>query len=50
MMIKSVIKIIEWPDLIKTPVSNKLEIYLNYVKDVNERKLEIIRKRKMEKF
>ena len=33
------IKIIEWPDLIKTPLSNKLEIHLKYVKNNNERKM-----------
>ena len=36
------IKIIEWPDLIKTPLKNKLEIYLNYAVNDNEREMEII--------
>jgi len=35
------IKIIEWPDLIKTPLNNKLEINLEYGKNDNERKMKI---------
>ena len=35
------IKIIEWPDLIKTPLTNKLEIHLEYGKNDNERKMNI---------
>ena len=35
------IKIIEWPDLIKTPLTNKLEIHLKYGKNNNERKIKI---------
>ena len=35
------IKIIEWPDLIKTPLTNKLEIYLEYGENDNERKMSI---------
>ena len=34
---KESIKIIEWPDLIQIPLDNKLEIYLKYVKNENER-------------
>ena len=30
------IKVIEWPDLIKTPLENKLEIYLEYGQYENE--------------
>ena len=33
------IKIIEWPQLIKTNVKDKLEIYLSYTSKENERKL-----------
>ena len=33
------VKIIEWPDLIKTPLSNKLEIHLEYGKNDYERKM-----------
>ena len=36
---KKNVKIIEWPDLIKTPLTNKLEIYLEYVENDNERKM-----------
>ena len=35
------VKIIEWPDLIKTPLTNKLEIYLEYGEKDNERKMRI---------
>jgi tRNA threonylcarbamoyladenosine biosynthesis protein TsaE len=35
------IKIIEWPDLIKTPLTNKLEIHLEYGKNDNERKIKM---------
>tara|TARA_B100002019_G_scaffold203330_1_gene176349 strand:+ start:227 stop:679 length:453 start_codon:yes stop_codon:yes gene_type:complete len=35
------VKIIEWPDLIKTPLINKLEIYLEYGKNDSERKIKI---------
>ena len=34
------IKVIEWPDLIKTPLENKLEIYLEYGQNENERIIE----------
>ena len=35
------VKIIEWPDLIKTPLTNKLEIHLEYGENDNERKINI---------
>ena len=35
------IKIIEWPDLIKTPLTNKLEIHLDYGENDMERKIKI---------
>ena len=35
------IKIIEWPDLIKAPLKDKLEIYLDYGKSENERQMKI---------
>ena len=38
---KKTVKIIEWPDLIKTPLTNKLEIYLEYGENDNERKVRI---------
>ena len=39
---KESIKIIEWPDLIQIPLDNKLEIYLKYVKNKNEREIEFV--------
>ncbi len=33
------IKIIEWPELVKTKIKNRLEIYLSYSNEDNERKL-----------
>ena len=38
---KKTVKIIEWPNLIKTPLFNKLEIHLEYGKNDNERKMNI---------
>ena len=38
---KKTIKIIEWPDLIKTPLINKLEINLEYGENDKERKMMI---------
>ena len=35
------VKIIEWPDLIKTPLTNKLEIHLEYSENDKERKMKI---------
>ena len=39
---KDTIKIIEWPQLINIPLSDKLEIYINYAKDENEREIEFV--------
>ena len=36
------IKVIEWPDLIKTPLENKLEIHLEYGQQENERNMKFI--------
>ena len=36
------IKIIEWPQLINTPLSDKLEIHLEYVKNEKEREIKFI--------
>ena len=36
------IKIIEWPQLINIPLSEKLEIHLDYVKNENEREIKFI--------
>ena len=44
------VKIIEWPDLIKTPLINKLEINLEYGKNDNERKIKINGQGKWEDF
>ena len=35
------VKIIEWPNLIKTPLTNKLEIHLKYGENDKERKMKI---------
>ncbi len=39
---ENAIKIIEWPSLIKIPISEKIEIHLEYVKNKNERKLKLL--------
>ena len=44
------VKIIEWPNKIKIPSSDKLEIYLDYVKNSNERKLKFVGKGKWKNF
>ena len=36
------IKVIEWPDLIKIPLENKLEIHLDYGQYENERNMKFI--------
>ena len=36
------IKIIEWPDLITTHLADKLEIYLEYAKNDDEREMKIV--------
>ena len=38
---KKTVKIIEWPDLITTPLTNKLEIHLEYGENDKERKMKI---------
>ena len=44
------IKIIEWPSLIKIPISDNLEINLDYGKYENERKLRFLGTGKWENF
>ena len=44
------VKIIEWPNKIKIPSSDKLEIYLDYAKNSNERKLKFAGKGKWKNF
>ena len=39
---KDTIKIIEWPQLINIPLTDKLEIHLNYVKNEKEREIKFI--------
>ena len=36
------IKIIEWPQLINIPLSDKLEIHLDYAKSENQREIKFI--------
>ena len=47
---KNTIKIIEWANLIKTPLSNKLEVHLNYTNIENERKLKFVGTGKWKNF
>ena len=47
---ENAIKIIEWPSLIKIPISDKLEIHLDYAKYDNERKLKLLRTGKWKNF
>ena len=44
------IKIIEWPQLINIPLSDKLEIYIDYAKNKNEREIKFIGSGKWESF
>tara|TARA_B100001121_G_C18111171_1_gene354586 strand:+ start:60 stop:503 length:444 start_codon:yes stop_codon:yes gene_type:complete len=44
------IKIIEWPDLIKTPLSDKLEIHMSYGKKEHEREIKFIGTGKWQNF
>ena len=36
------VKVIEWPNLIETPLEDKLEIHLNYVKNENQREIKLV--------
>ena len=47
---ENAIKIIEWPSLIKIPLSDKLEIHLDYAKQDNERKLKLLGTGKWKNF
>ncbi len=47
---QNAIKIIEWPNLIKTPISEKLEISLDYAKNENEREIKFIGSGKWKNF
>ena len=44
------VKIVEWPDLIKTPLQDKLEVYLRYGEKDNEREIEFKGQGKWENF
>ena len=44
------VKIVEWPDLIKTPLQDKLEIHLRYGDKENEREIEFKGQGKWENF
>ena len=47
---RNAIKIIEWPGLIKIPISDKLEIHLDYAKHGSERKLKLLGTGKWKNF
>jgi len=44
------VKIVEWPDLIKIPLQDKLEVHLRYGDKENEREIEFKGQGKWEKF
>ena len=44
------VKIVEWPDLIKTPLQDKLEVHLRYGEKDNEREIEFKGLGKWENF
>ena len=47
---ENTIKIIEWANLIKTPLSNKLEVHINYTNIENERKIKFVGTGKWKNF
>ena len=47
---ENAVKIIEWPSLLKIPLSDKLEIHLDYAKHDNERKLRFLGTGKWKNF
>tara|TARA_Y100000741_G_scaffold274699_1_gene214713 strand:+ start:28 stop:471 length:444 start_codon:yes stop_codon:yes gene_type:complete len=47
---KNEIKIIEWPNLIKTPIYDKLEIHIDHTKNENERELKFLGTGKWQNF
>ena len=47
---ENTIKIIEWPSLLKIPISDKLEIHLDYAKYDNERKIRLLGRGKWKNF
>ena len=47
---ENTVKIIEWADLLKSPLPNKLEVHLNYTNVENERKLKFVGTGKWKNF
>ena len=47
---ENAVRIIEWPSLLKIPISDKLEIHLDYAKHDNERKLRFLGTGKWKNF
>tara|TARA_B100001248_G_C27234743_1_gene386556 strand:- start:294 stop:737 length:444 start_codon:yes stop_codon:yes gene_type:complete len=47
---QNTVKIIEWPHLIKTPLSEKLEIIFDYTDNENERKINFVGSGKWQNF
>ena len=47
---ENAVRIIEWPSLLKIPISDKLEIHLDYAKHDNERKLRLLGTGKWKNF
>ena len=47
---QNTVNIIEWPNLINTPLLEKLEIHINYVKNYNEREVNFIGSGKWQNF
>ena len=47
---ENTVKIIEWADLLKAPLPNKLEVHLNYTNVENERKLKFVGTGKWKNF
>ena len=47
---ENAVRIIEWPSLLKIPISDKLEIHLDYAKHDNERKLRLFGTGKWKNF
>ena len=45
-----VVKIVEWPDLLKTPLQDKLEVHLRYGEKENEREIKFKGQGKWENF
>ena len=44
------IKVIEWPELIRSKIENKLEIYFSYADELNSRNVKVLGFGKWKKF